>query len=647
MEVVTAISEERMQYLRVLAVQYPTRQSAYTEIINLQAIENLPKGTEHFMSDLHGEYEAFRHILNNCSGVIREKVELLFDDSISPRERADLCTLIYYPKEKLALVRKNRQDSPQWYRVTLNRLIELAKFVSSKYSRSKVRKAMPPEFSYIIDELLHAQRDEDDNQQVYHAKIIDSILDTDSEEDFIVALANLIKRLAVDHLHIVGDIYDRGPHADKILDILMNYHSLDIEWGNHDILWMGAAAGSEACVAGVLRNNIRYHNLEILENGYGISLRTLAMFAEKTYKASDGIPPMLQAITVILFKLEGQAIRRHPEYEMDDRLLLDKIDLKAGAVTIGGTQYPLKTVDFPTLDPADPYQLTGEEAYIVEQLCAAFRNSERLGRHIRFLYARGGMYCCFNQNLLFHGCVPLDESGNFDIIRSGGKYYQGKAYLDFADRLARRAWEKRDRDSLDGIWYLWTGKKSPLCGRIIKTFERSYLAPSVDKAVCAEPQNPYYTVCDRERVCGMILHDFGLYSSRSHIINGHTPIRASRGESPVKAGGKLIVIDGGFCKAYQPTTGVAGYTLIFNSHCMKIKAHRPFESVEKALDENADIQSDTNVFEEESRRVMVGGTDTGAELARKITDLQQLLQAYRSGLLKETPVKEPVRSTKW
>ncbi|MDD4849096.1 MAG: fructose-1,6-bisphosphatase [Gemmiger sp.] len=632
MDICTTLDPQQRRYLELLARQYPNRRAAYTEIINLQAILNLPKGTEHFISDLHGEYEAFRHILNNCSGVIRDKVRLLYDDTLSRQEQADLCTLIYYPREKLERIKKQNRADALWYRSTLNRLIELARFLSSKYSRSKVRKALPAEFGYILDELLHAQQDEDNNQQVYHAKILESIWETDSEDDFITALAALIKRLAVDHLHIVGDIYDRGAHADKIMDILMQYHSLDIEWGNHDILWMGAAAGSEACVAAVLRNNIRADNLQMLESGYGISLRTLAIFARKTYRKEAAISQEMKAISAILFKLEGQLLLRHPEYEMQDRLLLEKVDPATATVTLAGKRYPLCTGDFPTLDPAAPYRLTDEEAALVEDLTNAFQNSERLARHVRFLYAHGSMYRCYNQNLLFHGCIPLDADGNFDRVRCEGQSYQGRHYMDYADQLARRAYQQGDRESLDGIWYLWNGKKSPLCGRVVKTFERTYFT---DPATYHEPRNPYYEFCTHEKTAAMILHEFGLYSGRSHIINGHTPVKAVKGESPIKANGKMLVIDGGFCRAYQPTTGLAGYTLIFNSHCMKIKQHRPFESVEKALDENADIESETHVFEEEPKRVMVGNTDTGLLLAAKIRDLQQLLSCYRGGLLQE------------
>lgn len=633
MEQYQEFSEQYLKYLQLLAQQYPTPQATYTEIINLQAITNLPKGTEHFMSDLHGEYEAFFHILNNCSGVIREKVEMIFDNVLSASEQADLLTLVYYPKEKLAMLKKEHRLDEDWYRTTLQQLIELAKFLSSKYSRSKVRKAMPEDFRFIIDELLHAQPDEDNNRLVYHRRILDSIIETGSASDFIYALTDLIKRLAVDHLHIVGDIFDRGNHADKIMDNLMQYHSLDIEWGNHDVLWMGAAAGSDACIASVLRNNIKYNNLEILESGYGISLRSLALFARETYTKDDGMTPVMKAISMILFKLEGQIIMRHPEYNMQDRLLLGHIDAAKATVTIDGTKYLMRSSDFPTLNPDNPYALSEEEAAVVTELRAAFQNSERLNRHIRFLYDCGSLYCCYNQNLLFHGCIPLDEDGNFDRILCDGKIYQGRAFMDYVDRTARRAFTQRDLNSLDYMWYLWCGQRSPVSGRIVKTFERTYV---IDKETWKEPQNPYYIFYKKETTCAMILHEFGIFSPQSHIINGHTPVKVVQGESPIRANGRLLVIDGGFCRAYQSSTGIAGYTLIFNSHGMRIKSHRPFQNVQQVLEKNVDIDSVTEVVEMEPKRVMIGDTDNGKQINNLIKDLHALLFAYRNGLV-QTP----------
>lgn len=626
------MNDER--YLELLAEKYPTEQAVSREIINLTAILSLPKGTEHFMSDLHGEYEAFCHILNNCSGVIREKVDLLFGETLSDFDREEICTLIYYPVEKLELVRKEGKNNEEWYRATLGKLIDIARLLSSKYTRSKVRKAMPKEYAYILDELIHVQKDEDDNQVVYHRNILDTLLELDNADEFIEVLAGLIKRLAVDHLHIVGDIFDRGACADRIMDLLMQYHSLDIEWGNHDILWMGAAAGSKACIATVVRNNLKYNNTKILENSYGISLRNLALFAEKIYPSEEPMKAALKAISVMLFKLEGQVILRNPDYNMTDKLLLHKVNVEKQTVEIDGTEYVIKEEAFPTVnfdsdDMEDVYQLSEEEEQVMEGLRMAFVNSIRLRQHIDFLYQKGSMYRIFNGNLLYHGCVPLDESGNLEGVAFGKKRYHGREYLDYAERIARRAWSKdaRQKDR-DFMWYLWCGRKSPLSGRNIKTFERTYV---LDENTWFEQSNPYYKFYHEEKVCNMILHEFGLYSESSHIINGHTPVRTSKGEHPVRANGKLLVIDGGFCKSYHKTTGIAGYTLIFNSHGIRIKSHQPFQSVYAALTENKDIESKSELVETESERLMVRNTDIGAKIKEDIEGLKMLLRAYRSG----------------
>lgn len=622
------------RYLKLLAEKYPTEQAVSREIINLTAILSLPKGTEHFMSDLHGEYEAFCHILNNCSGVIREKVDLLFGETLSDFDREEICTLIYYPVEKLELVRKEGKNNEEWYRATLGKLIDIARLLSSKYTRSKVRKAMPKEYAYILDELIHVQKDEDDNQVVYHRNILDTLLELDNADEFIEVLAGLIKRLAVDHLHIVGDIFDRGACADRIMDLLMQYHSLDIEWGNHDILWMGATAGSKACIATVVRNNLKYNNTKILENSYGISLRNLALFAEKIYPSEEPMKAALKAISVMLFKLEGQVILRNPDYNMTDKLLLHKVNVEKQTVEIDGTEHAIKKEAFPTVnfdsgDIEDIYQLSEEEEQVMEGLRMAFVNSIRLRQHIDFLYQKGSMYRIFNGNLLYHGCVPLDESGNLEGVAFGKKRYHGREYLDYAERIARRAWSKdaRQKDR-DFMWYLWCGRKSPLSGRNIKTFERTYV---LDENTWFEQSNPYYKFYHEEKVCNMILHEFGLYSESSHIINGHTPVRTSKGEHPVRANGKLLVIDGGFCKSYHKTTGIAGYTLIFNSHGIRIKSHQPFQSVYAALTENKDIESKSELVETESERLMVRNTDIGAKIKEDIEGLKMLLRAYRSG----------------
>ena len=624
------ITGDRMKFLRLLSEKYPTRQQVCTEIINLQAILNLPKGTEHFMSDLHGEYEAFFHILNNSAGVIREKVDMAFEEVLTARERSSLCTLIYYPQEKLRRIHEEGRNTEEWYRFVLQKLIDLAKLLSSKYTRSKVRKAMPSEYSYILDELLHAQPDEDNNQMVYHSKIIDTLLRLEEGDDFIIALSSLIKRLAVDHLHIVGDIFDRGERPDAILNMLMDHHSLDIEWGNHDILWMGAACGSQACIAAVVRNCLSYNNISVLEQGYGISLRPLVLFAEKMYDEEDPNKAAKKAISIILFKLEGQIIRRNPEYQMEDRLLLDKVDYENACIELDGKSYPLKEKRFPTVDRDDTYKLSQAEREIMDELEKLFLESEQLQRHVEFLYSHGSMYQVFNGNLLFHGCVPLDEDGALKAIHLEGRIYQGRSYMDYADMAARRAFFSEDPPQryLDFMWYLWCGSNSPLSGRVVKTFERTFIE---DKSTWEEPKNPYYEYQSSEPVCRMLLREFGLYSENSHIINGHTPVHVNQGENPLKAHGRLIVIDGGFCKAYQKTTGIAGYTLIFNSHGMRLKSHQPFSGMEAALEENMDIDSESQQVVTFPKRVMVADTDTGERLKEQIADLEDLLTAYREG----------------
>ena len=618
---------DRDIWMKLLKEKYPTKQAVCREIINLTAIINLPKGTEHFMSDIHGEYEAFLHIMNNCSGVIREKVRMLFSETLSVREQKEICTLIYYPREVMNRKRNLNELSEDWYRLMLNYLLEIAKTVSSKYTRSKVRKALPKEFGDIIDELLHFMPDEDDNQIRYHRQILDTIIGIENSEEFIVALAELIKHLAVDHLHIVGDIFDRGGDADKIMDLLMEYHSLDIEWGNHDILWMGAACGNEASIATVVKNNMKYNNIQILESGYGISLRSLVLFGEQTYPELDVMEAAQKALSIILFKLEGQTILRHPEYNMEDRLLLDKIDYENKTIVSEQVTYAMKDTNFPTVDKEHPYELTEEEQKVIQDLKFSFLNSHRLQKHMDFLFEKGCMYKRYNENLLYHGCIPLDDQGNFDGIEIDRNIYMGKEYLDYAERVVREVRKgEAGQDGLDFMWYLWTGKKSPLCGRNIKTFERTFIQ---DKQAWKEPTDPYYKFYHTEKTCNMILREFGLFSPLSHIINGHTPVKTVEGEEPVRANGKLIVIDGGFSQAYHKTTGIAGYTLIYNSHGMRIKAHQPFESVEKVLEENKDIESTSTMFETEADRIMVGDTDEGKEIKEEIQMLKKLLEVYR------------------
>ena len=652
---------EELRYLRLLAKQYPTVQAASTEIINLQAILNLPKGTEHFISDVHGEYEAFLHILNSCSGVIREKVDDLFAASLSQTDRSALCTLIYYPEEKLEQLHRRMDDGDmeEWYRITLNRLIELCRWVTSKYTRSKVRKALPRDYAYIIDELLHTHYEEADKRG-YYENIIRTIIDLGQADRFIEAMAAVIKRMAVDHMHLVGDIFDRGPRADIILDSLMQCHSVDIQWGNHDILWMGAASGSRTLVATVLANSIHYNNLEVIETGYGISLRPLSVFANEVYQNCDVhrfavkltgpdadqysekdkllSARMHKAITVILFKLEGQKLLRHPEYGMEDRLLLDKIDYENRCITIGGVTWPLEDVDFPTVDPKDPYALTPEENAVIDQLTASFRRSEKLQKHIRFLYSKGSAYKVFNGNLLFHGCIPMTEDGQLLTFTLGGKHRKGKEFFDYVDTAARQAYYNEPgtperQDGMDFLWFLWAGRNSPIFGRNrMTTFERRLIK---DEAAWTEPKNAYYTYYNDPAVCDALLKEFGLEGPHCHIINGHIPVKSKKGESPIKGGGKLLVIDGGFCKAYQPTTGIAGYTLIYNSGVMRIVSHQPFCGHKLAVEQDMDIASSSQVFERMETRVKISETDIGRTLQSQADDLRRLVEAYQSGAVPE------------
>ena len=645
------------KYLNQLSKTYKNIQEVSEEIINLQAILNLPKGTELFLSDIHGEYEAFIHILNNGSGIIKSKIESIFDKSLTEEDRKDLATLIYYPEEKLNLVKKSKININEWYKITLYRLIQVTKAVSSKYTRSKVRKAMPKGFDYIIDELLHLQGD-DENKELYYNQIIDSIIDLNRADNFIVAISELIKRMAIDHLHIVGDIYDRGPGAPIIMDKLMNFHSLDIEWGNHDILWMGAASGNEACIANVIRICSRYDNLATLEEGYGINIRPLSIFATEVYK-DDSCKPFLprnkevskysntdklvlskiqKAMAVIQFKLEGQLIKKHPEYKMKDRLLLDKMDLEKGIVKIDGKEYKLTDTKFPTIDKKNPYKLTQEEEEIIERLKMSFMHSEKLNKHINFLYAKGHIYKKFNSNLLFHGCIPMKENGDFDTVEILGKSLKGKDLLDFIETIAHRAYFGEPSDeteaAVDLMWYFWGGPKSPLFGKDkTATFERYFLE---EKELHKENKNPYYSLINDEKTCDKILENFGLDTSGdSHIINGHMPVKAKDGENPVKANGKLIVIDGGFAKAYQSTTGIAGYTLTYNSHGLVLAMNEPFESKCKAIEEGLDIKTQTILKENIINRKRVADTDIGQKLIEEVEDLKQLLIAYREGELKE------------
>lgn len=646
-----------MRHLKILSNQYNNIKQVSEEIINLQAILNLPKGTELFLSDIHGEYGSFSHILNNGSGIIKSKIESIFQNQITEHERTSLAILIYYPEEKLAIVKKKDINLEEWYSITLYRLIEVAREVSSKYTRSKVRKAMPKGFDYIIDELLHLQGCGPD-KETYYKQIINSIIELDRADEFIVAISNLIKRMAIDHLHVIGDIFDRGPDAKLVMDTLMNFHSLDIQLGNHDALWMGAACGNKACIANVIRVCSRYDNLNTLEEGYGINIRPLATFALKTY-THDGckrfmpkiydydkyirsdeisIAKIHKAISIIQFKLEGQIIQEHPEYEMDDRLLLDKIDYKNKTVKIGDKLYPLNESNFPTINPSRPYELTKEETEIMNRLEESFKNSETLNKHISFLYSKSSIYRCFNSNLLFHGCIPMEENGEFAKIDLLGRTLSGKAYLDFIDKVIRKAYfEKnqadKNRDINDFMWYLWCGPKSPLFGKEkAATFERYFID---DKEVHKENKNPYFTLTEQEEICDKILKEFGLNTKESHIINGHIPVKEKDGESAIKANGKLLVIDGGFAKSYRGQTGRAGYTLTYNSYGLILAANEPFDSKADAIREEKDIKYDIMVNAKQTERKRVADTDIGKEIQEEIDDLKLLLKAYREGKIKE------------
>ena len=648
-------SKEELKYLSILAEKFPTIQSVCTEIINLEAILNLPKGTEHFLSDLHGEYESFLHILKNASGVIKTKIDEIFKNVMTQDERRRLATLIYYPKEKLELIKKETENMDEFYRITLYRLIKICTVVGSKYSRSKVRKAIPKEYQYIIDELLHSNQNSYD-KDIYYDKIIDSIISLGRADAFIIAISNLIQQLAVDHLHIIGDIYDRGPGPHIIIDELMKYHSIDIQWGNHDIIWMGAAAGSEACIFNVIRICARYNNLDILEEGYGINIRTITEFAMEEYGKEESsiftpknidekdskfdqrvMEKTQQAAAIIQFKLEGKIIKRHPEYNMEDRLLLDKINYKKGKITIDGKTYHLIENYFPTIDPENPYELSAKEEEVVKKLVKSFKNSEKLQRHIQFLYSKGNIYKIYNNNLLIHGCVPMDENGKFVTTNVNGVELKGKNYLDYVEKIAREGYfetegsEKRENGK-DFLWYLWCGKNSPIfCKDKMKTFERYYLE---EKETWEEIKNPFYNFENDENVSVKVLREFGIDPKKGHIICGHIPVKFKAGESPIKASGKLFIIDGGLSKAYQKTTGIAGYTLRYSSYGLTLVAHEPFTSRENAIINETDLHSEKQLVEKVERK-RIKDTDKGKELMAQIADLEKLLEAYKSGAISE------------
>ncbi|MCI8659598.1 MAG: fructose-1,6-bisphosphatase [Lachnospiraceae bacterium] len=639
-----------LAYLKLLARDYPSVKAASSEIINLMAICGLPKGTEYFFSDLHGEYEAFIHLLRSASGIIREKIRDTFGHIIPEEEQVELANLIYYPKRNLARLTQEGRNTEDWQRVTIYRLVRICKEVSSKYTRSKVRKKMPKEFAYVIDELLHVDYN-DDNKRVYYGEIIHTVIETQVANAFIVALCVLIQNLTIDSLHIIGDIFDRGPRADIIMDELMSFHDVDIQWGNHDISWMGAATGNEACVCNVLRIAISYNSFDVLEDGYGINLRPLSMFAARVYKDDpctrftpkildeniyDVVDPglvakMHKAIAVIQFKVEGQIIKRHPEYEMEDRLLLEAVDFKNQTVKVGGKDHPMLDMDFPTIDPQDPLKLTREEQELLHTLVLSFKHSGRLHKHIRFMYSNGALYKRYNGNLLYHGCIPMKADGSFEAMNCDGKFLSGKALMDFIGEEIHKAYFLKEEDPEKGdardlMWYLWCGAKSPVFGKDrMTTFEHYFVE---DRTTHKERMNPYYQLSQKLENCERILKEFGLSGDGTHIINGHVPVKIKDGETPVKAGGKLFIIDGGLSKAYQKHTGIAGYTLIYNSHHLALAEHKPFDPKKESTPR-------VSIVEKVKNRVMVADTDKGEELRSRIADLKELVAAYRRGDIKE------------
>lgn len=648
--------EKELKYLKILSKQYPSISKASTEIINLEAILNLPKGTEHFISDIHGEYEAFVHVLKNGSGVIKRKIEELFSSTIRESEKKTLATLVYYPEQKLALIEKEEDNIDDFYRIYIYRLVELCRYASSKYTRSKVRKLLPEDFKYIIEEFLN-EHVEQVHKQNYYKSIVDTIISIDRAKEFIIAISKVIQKLVVDRLHIVGDIYDRGPRPDVVLDTLMDYHSVDIQWGNHDILWMGAASGEKTCIANALRISARYSNLDIIEDIYGINLLPLATFALEQYKSdpcncfmpkgSAGetstkektlIAKMHKAISIIQFKLEGEVIKRRPEFEMDHRLLLDKINYEEGTINLKGNIYKLKDTNFPTIDPKNPYKLTKEEEIVIDKLVSSFKNSEKLQNHVSFLFSKGSIYLVSNGNLLIHGCVPLNEDKSFMKMKLQGQEYSGRELMDKMETLVREGYLFKDKTNqkqygMDIMWYLWTGKCSSLFGKDdMTTFERYFIA---EKETHKENKNPYFTLREDEDVCNKIFKEFELDTNESHIINGHVPVESKNGESPIKANGRIIAIDGGFSRAYQKKTGIAGYTLIYNSQSLQLVSHDPFTSTEEAIVNESDILSTTMLVEHKLSRKTVKDTDAGKKLLDEVDDLKLLLTAYKKGIIKE------------
>ena len=650
------MERERIHYLEQLAELYPTIGRASTEIINLQSILYLPKGTEHFLSDIHGEFRAFSHVLRNGSGAVRKKIDDVFGHTLSTADKMSLATLIYYPQKKIELVKQQEEDMENWYKITLYRLIEVCKTVSSKYTRSKVRKALPEDYAYVIEELI-TEKQEVLNKEAYYEAIVNTIVELGQTDNFIVALAELIQRLVIDHLHILGDIYDRGPSPDLIMDRLEKYHSFDIQWGNHDMVWMGAATGQLACIAAVIRTSIRYGNLDLIEDGYGINMVPLATFAmdaykddpcerfllknstdeERSKKETEMNRKMHKAIAIIRFKLEGQLVQKWPDFGMQNRCLLHKINYEKKTVEIDGQEYPMLDTYFPTINPENPYELTPEETEVMARLRTSFIHCEKLQRHVRLMLKRGSMYKIYNGNLLYHGCVPMNEDGSFAKVNIYGKYYSGKELYDVLESYVRKAFFSLDKEERekgqDMMWYIWTAPNSPLYGRSkMATFERYFLE---DKKMHHESKNAYYHLFDKPETADKILHEFGLKDGRVHIINGHVPVERMAGESPVKCNGKLILIDGGFSKTYRRKTGIAGYTLTYNSYGLTLSAHEPFDFSDSAVRDELDIVSHQEAVEYADRRILVGDTDYGKRMMSRIEELKELIRAYQSGEIAE------------
>lgn len=626
-------NKQKYKYLYLLSEKYPNRQSVVTELIRLKAILNLARPTEHFMSDLHGEYESFFHILNNCSGVIKEKVDYLFSEEMSTSQKAEFCTLIYYPKEKILNLKKQKLITTQWYSQNLIYLLRLSRLMSYKYPQSELKNLLPKGYETIILELLTARPNDDTFQEVYFNTILNTLININSGTDFIIAFTKFIKKLAVAHLHIVGDIYDRGQRPDSIIDMLRQHHSVDIQWGNHDILWMGAMCGNEACIATVVRNCLSYNNTAVLEKGYAISLRSLSSLASKLYPNKTLLIAMQRTISIILFKLEGQLIKRNPDFQMDSRLLLDKIDYTSKHIKINNISYPIKSPSFPTINPQNPYELSLEEAEVLSDIKSAFLDSVRLRKHIDFLYQKGSVYKAYNNNLLYHGCIPLNDDGSFMRIHLNNKYYSGKNYLDFVDKTIRQAYlGLYEQKNIDLMYYFWCGRYSPFSGREFKTFERMFIE---DTDTWIEPSDAYYKYCNDEKICDMILEEFSLKTKRGHIINGHVPVIVKEGESPVKANGKLIIIDGGFCKAYHKKTGIAGYTLISNSRGLRLLEHQSCANIKESLKANQDIESVSCTLELQNYHSSTADTDLGEEIQCQINDIYHLMLAYQNGLVPE------------